>query len=153
MAVTPDTFRTSLPEFTDATAYPDAGITFWLTWAGIMLNVQRWGRALDLGTLMFVAHHLVLERQAQAAAANGGVPGTNIGVINNKSVDKVTVGYDTTAAIDPKDGHWNLSTYGTRFISMVKMFGAGPIQVGIGSAPPFSGPAWPGPFNGGYPNW
>lgn len=148
ITVTVDSLRTDLPEFADPTAYPDSGITFWLSWAGILLNAQRWGRSLDLGALMFVAHHLVLERQAQKAAANGAVPGTGIGVINNKSVDKVSVGYDTSAVIDPKDGHWNMTTYGLRFIQMVKMFGAGPVQVGIGCAPPLSGPAWPGPYQG-----
>lgn len=153
MTVTIESFRTSLPEFTDPTNYPDSGITFWLTWAEIMLSAPRWGRSLDLGTMMFVAHHLVLERQAQRAAANGGVPGTAIGVINSKSVDKVSVGYDTTGVIDPKDGHWNLTTYGLRFVGMVKMFGAGPVQIGVGVAPPLSGPAWPGPYNGGVPYW
>jgi hypothetical protein len=41
----------------------------------------------------------------------------------------VTQAYDTTAGIVPEAGHWNLTTYGMRFIQLVLMFGAGPIQV------------------------
>jgi len=52
-------------------------------------------------------------------------------------------------------GHWNLTVYGTRFIRFAKMFGAGPIQIGIGYNPsPFGGPAWPGPdCNPGFTNF
>lgn len=148
MTVTPASLRTDFPEFSDDAAYPDSGITFWLTLAGRLLNADRWGNLLDLGTSLFVAHHIVLERQAKRAADNGAAPGMTVGVINNKSVDKVTVGYDVSATLDPNAGHWNLTLYGIRFNGLVKMIGAGPLQVGVGYAPPLSGPAWPGPYFG-----
>jgi hypothetical protein len=67
------------------------------------------------------------------------------GVINSKSVDKVSIGYDTAGGIEAGAGHWNLTIYGTRLIKLIKMVGAGPVQVGIGCTPMYSGSAWSGP--------
>jgi uncharacterized protein DUF4054 len=123
------TFRMDYPEFSSTTAYPDSGVTYWLKIAGLLLNTSRWQDMLDVGTELFVAHNLVLERQANKSAANGAAPGVSTGPVSSKTVGPVTQAYDTTAAIEPDAGHWNLTTYGTRFINLVRMFGAGPIQV------------------------
>jgi hypothetical protein len=129
MAVTAATFRTDYPEFADTTAYPDSGVNYWLRVAGLLLNTGRWQDMLDVGTELFVAHNLVLERQAQKSAANGAAPGVSTGPVSSKTVGPVTQAYDTTAGIVADAGHWNLTTYGTRFVQLVLMFGAGPIQV------------------------
>lgn len=129
MTVTPASFRTDYPEFADTTAYPDSGVTYWLTVAGLLLNTLRWQDMLDVATELFVAHNLALERQAQKSAASGAVPGLSTGPVSSKTVGPVTQAYDTTAGIEEGAGHWNLTVYGTRFIGLVKMFGAGPIQV------------------------
>lgn len=129
MTVTPASFRADYPEFTDTTAYPDSGVTYWLMIAGLLLNVQRWQDMLDVGTELFVAHNLVLERQAQKSAANGAAPGVSTGPISSKTVGPVTQAYDTAAGINQDAGHWNLTTFGTRFYQLMQMFGAGPIQV------------------------
>lgn len=101
--------------------------------------------------MLFIAHHAVLERKAlDAAAQPGGVPGVSTGVINSKSVDKVSVGYDTAAGTEEGAGHWNLTVYGIRLKSLFNMMGAGPVQVGIGCP---AGPgAWPGPSSSYFPN-
>jgi hypothetical protein len=129
VTVTVDSFRVDFPEFADTTAYPNGGVQYWLTLAGLLLNAQRFGTVLDTATELFVAHNLVLERQAQKAAAAGGAPGINTGPVSSKTVGPVTQAYDTQAGIEEDAGHWNLTTFGTRFMSLVKMFGAGPIQV------------------------
>lgn len=144
--LTPQQLRSDYPEFTSTVTYPNSAITYWLTVAYSMLNADRWGRQLDLGAAMFVAHNLVLEAKVQAEAKVGGIPGGQVGPINSKSVDKVSLGYDTAVGIVPDAGHWNLSIYGTRFIKLARMMGAGPIQLGVGASPYGSGPAWPGPW-------
>ncbi len=151
MTVTAASFVVDFPEFADATLYPVGQINFWLTAASLLLPVARWTTLLDLGTELYVAHNLVIERKAQAEAANGAPPGVSTGPIANKSVDKASVGYDTTTASVEDAGHWNLTTFGTRFISLARMVGAGPIQVGLpGCLDPLSSSnAWPGPFSGG----
>jgi hypothetical protein len=148
MTVTVATFRTSFTEFTSATIYPDADVQFWLTYAGLLLNANRWKSMLDLGTSLFIAHNLVLEQQAKASAANGAPPGLSSGIVSSKSVDKVSISYDTNSAAEKDAGQWNLTIYGQRYFRLMKMFGAGPLQVGIGASPFDS--AWPGvvmPYN------
>lgn len=129
MAVTAASFRANYPEFADQTAYPDSGVAYWIRVAGLLLNACRWQDMLDVATELFVAHNLVLERQAQKSAAGGAVPGASSGAIASKTVGPVTQAYDTSAGINPDAGHWNLTTFGTRFYGLMQMFGAGPIHV------------------------
>lgn len=154
MTVTAAQLRTDFPEFADTTLYPDSGINFWLNIAGNMLNASRFGNLLDVGTELFTAHNIVLERQAQAAALNGAPPGIQQGPISSKGVDKVSISYDTQAAIELEAGHWNLTVYGTRFIKLARMFGAGPVQIGAGcgGGPLDSVNAWAGPWPWNFPN-
>lgn len=123
-----NTFRTDYPEFANTTLYPNSGVTYWLTLAGKLLNADRWYDLLDTGTELFVAHNLVLERQAQASAATGAPPGVTTGAVASKTVDKVTVAYDVASGIEADAGHWNQTIYGTRFISLARMVGSGGMQ-------------------------
>jgi hypothetical protein len=129
MTVTPASFRVNFPEFTDATAYPDARITYWIGIAGLRLNACRWSTLLDHGTELFVAHNLVLGRQAAMSAAGGGVPGQASGPTSSETVDKVSVSYDTGAAAIEDGGAWNLTTYGVQFLQLARLIGAGGIQL------------------------
>lgn len=129
MTVTAASFRADFPEFASTANFPDAGVNFWIGVAGKLLNAERFADMLDTATELFVAHQLVLERQAQKSVASGAVPGVTTGAISSKTVGPVTQAYDTSAGIEEGAGHWNLSTYGTRFIQLVRLFGAGPIQV------------------------
>jgi hypothetical protein len=157
--VTVESFRTDLPAFADQTVYPETAVTFWLTLAYQMLNPARWGptpagaspspptASIDIGAELFAAHNLSIEARNQREAASSIPPGMHTGVISAKSVDKVSVNYDVKAGINENDGHWNLTVYGTRFMFMVRMFGAGPIQIGPGAPcydPLSSANAWPG---------
>lgn len=144
--LTPAQLRTDFPEFASTVVYPTSQVTFWITLAYKLLNAQRWGNVLDQGVELFVAHNLAIEARAQADAAKGGIPGQQVGPVSSKSVDKVSMGYDTGSGIEPGAGHWNLTIYGTRFVRLMRMFGAGPVQVGIGAVPVGSGQAWPGPI-------
>ncbi len=151
MTVTVTSFRSDFPEFGDTTKYPDSLITYWLTAAGLMLDPVRWDTWLDLGTENFIAHNIVMEAQAAAAAANGATPGTSQGgVVSSKSVDKVSVSYDVGSAAEKDAGHWNMTIYGRRYIKMARQIGMGPIAVGpnpnITPDPLTSGSGWPGPI-------
>lgn len=154
MSVVAATFREHFLEFASETKFPDATIAYWLTVAGLLLNASRWTTLLDLGTELFLAHQMVLEAQAVAAAKKGGMPGVQIGVLNSKSVDKVSAGYEVSASLDPTAGHWNMTTYGMRFVQLSRLIGMGPIQVGVGCPPgPLSSAnAWAGPWTYNFPN-
>lgn len=132
MTATVETFRADFPEFGTSPgtgAFTDARITFWLSIAALMLNSCRWSDLLDHGTELFVAHHLTMDFNNQRAAAVGGQIGQTSGPLASKSVDKVAASYSTGEVTLETAGHWNLTTYGLQFYQLMKMMGAGPIQV------------------------
>lgn len=132
-------------------------------WGSSSLTADSPPTALvDFATEMWVAHQIVLEKQAIAAAAAGGDPGTKVGIISNKSVNGVSVGFDigsvTGGTLQENGGYYNQTIYGIRFYRLMRLRGAGPIQIGIGRPPPFlffnnfgylgSSNAWAGPYPG-----
>lgn len=144
MSVTPTTFRQQFREFMQPDDYPDDAINLWNTTALMFLtgsviadNTTRWGTALDYATSLFIAHHLVLGARNLATAQAGGIPGEVKGPATNKSVDKVSQGYDTKAVTfeDGSAAFWNQTSYGVRLYDLITMFGAGGVQVGVTSPP------------------
>lgn len=128
--LTPATFRTAFTEFKSTTAYPDPDIQYYLTLSYKMLvNPLRWGTVYDNGIALFVAHNLVLEAQNKAQAARGAPPGVSTGAVSGKTIGPVSVSYDTAAGLNLLGGHWNLTTYGTRFLQLARMIGTGGLQV------------------------
>lgn len=147
MTVTVAQFRLDFPAFADTTVYPDTAFAFWYAIALRLMNAALWASLLDVGSELFVAHHLALEARSEAAANAGGIPGESVGPLNSKSVDKVSMGYDTSAGIELEAGHWNLTIYGTRYIRLVRMVGIGCVQIGAYSAEDSSAiSAWTGPL-------
>ena len=132
MTVTPTSFRSDFPEFATAS---DGSVNFWLGVGALLILSCPWGALQDFGTELFIAHNLALEQIAQRAAANGGTPGLNFGVTSGKTVDKLSITYDAEAGVVKDAGHWNLTTYGTRFIQLADLAGAGGYQAGAGPAP------------------
>ncbi len=112
----------------------------------------------DFAMELFVAHQLVLEKQAIDAANRGGDPGTKIGIQTSKGVGGVSVSYDVSAMVEKDAGYWNQTLWGMRFIKLARFVGSGPIQLGITRAPTFlffnnwgltgSYNAWGGPYPG-----
>lgn len=146
VVMTIDIFREDMTVFASETDYPDDSLTYWLNVATMMLRPERWNDALNLGIEMFMAHHLVLDKLNQDTAAVGGYPGLNKGVVSSQSTGGVSLSYDTSSVLEPDAGHWNYTIYGSRFIQLIKMMGAGPIQVGAGGDVPGITP-WLGPLN------
>lgn len=130
MTVSISTFRTDMPEFSDSTAYPDSWITRYLNIANVQLSSGRWDASIiDYATELFIAHHLVLQQRRSKAATNGGAPGGNTGMLNSKSVDSVSAGYDTSSTALENGGQWNLTDYGIQFLQLARMYGAGGVQI------------------------
>lgn len=129
MTVSATSFRVDFPEFASTGTYPDAMVNFWLGLAGKLLDPTRWDDLLDYGTELFVAHNLTLAARDQKSATAGGIPGAGGGVVASKAVDKVSVSYDTALAGIEGAGNWNLTTYGTRYIQLARMVGAGGVQL------------------------
>jgi hypothetical protein len=144
--VTADSFRVAFPAFADDLAYLGPEIDFWIALGTNMINVGRWGNLASFGLQLFVAHNLSLEAARCGQGAASG-PGAILGPLTSATVDKVSYSRDSSAAMDPKNGHWNLTTYGLRYIQLVRMVGAGPLHIGapLGASNYGYGGAWPGP--------
>jgi hypothetical protein len=153
-------FVTDFPEFAVSATYPQSAFNFYQNFATIMLTAV-WGQPAtsgqpntlyDIGMEMFIAHNLALEAMNQKAAATGGIPGLSTGIASSEGAGPVNISYDTTSAIELDAGHWNLTTYGTRFVQMARMLGSAPMYIGpAGCVPPNSGPGWIGPPP--WPGW
>jgi hypothetical protein len=130
------TFRAAFPEFANITKFPDAMVTYWADIAEWRLDSRRWGAAKQNGVYLYVAHQITLAAQNVATADVGGASGAQSGPVNSKTVGAVTVAYDTAQTAEEGAGFWNLSTYGKQFYHLVRLFGAGPVQL-----------------SGGYVNW
>lgn len=130
-----DQFRANFPEFEDVVAYPTSLLNYWLSLGQKLLRADPWADVIDHGLCLFTAHHVALAKQAQRAAATGATPGATSGVVSSKSVDRVSVSYDTTSASIAGQGHWNLTFYGIQFIQLVNMVGmGGAVAFGDGEA-------------------
>jgi len=156
MTVTVQSLRKTFPEFAnDTTAYPDGNLQFWIaigtiaTTGSTTFGSRLWRSMADLGVMLYAAHHSVIERKGMLESNAGIVPGLSMNVISSKSVDKVSINYDTQIGMELDAGHWNLSVYGRRFIHIARMVGSAPLLVGVGGgcvSDPFpSSEAWPGP--------
>ena len=126
MTVTAEDFTRMFPEFRDM-AYADS-IPVWLGVAEQMTNEEAWGSLYTLGVSLFAAHYLVLGLTASKTRESGGVPGQG-SVVSSKTVDKVSVSYDTAIASAEGAGNWNLTTYGARRYQLSRLFGAGGVQL------------------------
>jgi len=127
--LTPSAFRINHPEFASSALYTNAQIVYYLEMAYSFLNEERWGSQLPYGIALYVAHNLALEARAMNIAKSGGVPGQPQGAPIEKKVGPVETRYATIPSGKEGDDYWNLTLYGIRFIRLVKLMGAGPIQI------------------------
>lgn len=145
-SLSPQQFRADFPEFASTTVYPNSMVDFYIGLSVNMLNPGKFAEQFQYAQELFVAHTITIEAKAIKESSGGGIPGTMAGGIpTSKSVDKVSVSYDASVIMDQAAGHWNMSVYGIRLWQLMKLFGSGPIFVGVGTPPPLNGPAWTGP--------
>lgn len=168
MTVTPTTFRTTLPEFSNTATYSDATIQNWICFGELYIQPPMWDDSIvdcagltfrDRGITFFAAHYLAMQQSAILRSQYGGVPGTNVGVVNSVSANGASVGYDTGIGSNDEWGPFNNTIYGQIYMQMSMLVGMKPLQIGVGCAPLgvappffgqvpagyFVGPAWPGP--------
>lgn len=122
------TFRTNFPAFADTTVYPDARVQFFIDTGSVMFNPYKWGYYLPMAVELFTAHMLALGQYAAVRAAGnpaGAVPGLSSGLMTNKSVSKVSVGYDVTTTAIEGAGPWNYTIFGQQLMWWMQLIGTG----------------------------
>ena len=129
MMVTTNGFRVDYPEFASTTLYTNRQISFYLEMAYSFLNADRWGRQLSYGVGLYVAHNLALVARAMATAKTGGIPGQPQGAPVAKKVGPIETRYSNVPSVKDGDDYWNLTTYGVQLLHLIRVMGAGPVQV------------------------
>jgi len=159
VAPTTAEFLLDFPEFTgnltdpNAVQFSPSALTYWLTVATYLLNQARWGKMYYTACELFMAHNLALEAWAAQGSPGQVIPGIAKGSIAGKSAGDVSLTYNNAATLELDAGQWNYTTYGQRFIHLVRLFGAGPIQItGGGCYSPYNTGAWAGPWCFNVPN-
>lgn len=146
MTVTAASFRGAFPAFKNESDYSTPEVEFWLAFALLRHNETRWGNLIDMGVMLFTAHNLSLEYNARRAQTAGQGAGAVIGALTSVTADKVSWTRQAPQT-DPKDGHWDLTSYGKRWREMCRAVGAGGLYIGTPSEEDLRhGGAWPGPF-------
>lgn len=138
--VTNEQFLQQFPAFSqDPEKYPQESVSAYLLLATNSLSANRWQQMLATGICLYAAHFLTLDAQDTQDADAGGIMGQRGGQVASKGVGGGNIAYDTSGAIEEGGGHWNLTTFGKRYLRFARMAGMGPVQV--------SGGCWPGqPF-------
>jgi hypothetical protein len=122
-------FRAIFPTFSDTEKFPDPTVAYWINQAVSMpvIDAERWGQFYSMGICLWVAHVLTV---GAAQMNRGGMLGT--GVPASKSVNGVSLSYDTQMGVEQNAGWYSLTPWGNAFIRYLRMAGAGPMQIGTG---------------------
>lgn len=125
-------FRTDFPAF-DVETFPDVRVAFWLSIASKSLDAGRWGDLLDQGLCLYVAHNLTLERAAQVDTKGTGGMSAAAGplVSESKAVGGVSKSEGRSQATTAwaNAGPWNATIYGQQLYNLMRMVGAGGVQL------------------------
>jgi len=129
MSVDTCEFKKVFPEFVDDEKYSPSQIEYWGSIADLRLNADRWGDLITHGKYLFIAHNIALSAQAVAAANKGASVLQSTGLISNKSVGDVSIGYDTGASNEENGGNYNLTRYGRELLRLARIVGIGGAQL------------------------
>jgi uncharacterized protein DUF4054 len=121
----PETFRAHFPPFADPTVYPDAQVQMFLDVGAEMCTPWRWCQFQQLGSELLCAHFLAMQQLVAQGGSAIGVPGLARGIMNSKSVSKVSVGYDVAVTAIEGGGPWNYTVYGQQYLWYAQLVGTG----------------------------
>ena len=140
-------FREIQPSFQDSSIYSDEQLGMNLELAASMLDPNRWADWRPLGMALMVAHFIALDEREMRTSRKGGIPGQGgIGIMASKSIGSVSASFDVQSGSELNAGHWNMTSFGRRYIRMARMVGAGGVQItgdrlsGVPSSRDFNGP-------------
>lgn len=119
MIVTVEEFREAFPAFTEE-EFPQAAVHVRLLLAEKFFDKKIWPdedvRKHVAG--LYAAHYLTVTKEGSA-----------LGAVSSKSVDGVSVSYDTGSSSEAGAGFWNATPYGRELYKLFRIFGAGAVQL------------------------
>jgi hypothetical protein len=147
--LTPAQYRALFPAFADSATYSDTTVQMWLDMGGCMVNCG-WGCMQAFGQGLWAAHEMwKLGPNSLTAKGGNGLDG----IVANKSVGPVSVGYDTSLTKVEGAGPYNDTIYGQQYYQLALAFGLGPYQFGPPEPAPPGAMPWYGPVPYLYWDW
>lgn len=135
----PATFRLHFPAFANTTSYPDAQVQFWIDVSTVMCGPNWPPVTRQMGVELLTAHFLSLGSMAQS----GKPPGRAGGVMDSKSVSKVSLGYDVNVTAMEGWGPFNYTIYGQQYAWLANLVGTGGIEMlSLGYGAGMAGIVW-----------
>lgn len=127
--MTVDSFRKNFPAFT-AELFPDDAVSVRLSLGDVFFSKRSWvpENLRDHVVGLYTAHYLAAYGSAEAGGS-GKSSGTGMGVVSSKSVDGASISYDTGSTTEANAGFWNATPYGRELWQLMRVFGAGAIQL------------------------
>jgi hypothetical protein len=123
-------FLSFFPEFSDTTLYPKTMVDAWIPPSVMQMNQYRFGDQYNLAVCLYIAHNVVLSaREYQASHSGKSIVGDTRGPTSSKSIDKVSVSYDSGASSIDGAGAYNATSYGQRLYKLIQSFASGPFYV------------------------
>lgn len=129
MTLTVERFRQLFPAFT-ADLYPDEAVEVRIALGEHFLSDRLWKpeTVRNQAVGLYTAHYLSAYGSA-AAGGSGTSAGSGMGVVSSKSVDGASISYDTGSTTEANAGFWNSTPYGRELWQLMRVFGAGAIQL------------------------
>lgn len=116
----PSEFRSRFPTFRPD-QFPDSAVMLRLKLAAKFFEGWKDDEVREHAMCLYVAHYL----SAHGSSSSAGV----MGVVSGKSVDGASVSYDTATTSEQGAGFWNSTTYGRELYQLMRIFGAGAVQI------------------------
>lgn len=122
-------FRLDFPEFADNTIYTDSMCSFWSVLGEQINSLEVFGSAYTQLIELFTAHNLSVQATNISASDVGGIPTGNGGAISSKTVEQVSVDYDSVSTAISGGGDFNSTSYGRQYLILRRQFTCGVMQV------------------------
>lgn len=126
-------FRAAMPGFS-VDIIDDDILEGYITMAHQTVKEVRWHSLWREGMRLYIAHFVTLYLNApgeDASRTELAKAGQTPGVVTNKTVGSVSVGYDVSQVTSDLTGWaaWKQTTYGTQYATLAKMLGKGGLYV------------------------
>ena len=122
-------FRELYPAFSEA-LYPDLSVETRLALGEAFLSEKVWKpQTVRIHAVGLYAAHFLAAYGSASAGGSGRSDGSGMGVVSSKSVDGASISYDTGSTVEQGAGFWNSTPYGRELWQLMRVFGAGAIQL------------------------
>ena len=122
-------FRELFPAFSES-LYPEFAVETRLALGEAFLSEKVWKpQAVRVHAVGLYTAHFLAAYGSSSSGGSGKSEGSGMGVVSSKSVDGASISYDTGSTVEQGAGFWNSTPYGRELWQLMRVFGAGAVQL------------------------